>query len=89
MPKISIVIPAYNVGDYLQECLDSVRNQTFSDIEAIVVNDASPDNVGEVAAQAAAQDARIRVVTNNPNMGTHPHSHGGRRKRFRRIHVLP
>ena len=71
MPKISIVIPAYNVGDYLQECLDSVRNQTFSDIEAIVVNDASPDNVGEVAAQAAAQDARIRVVTNNPNMGTH------------------
>ena len=43
MPKISIVIPAYNVGDYLQECLDSVRNQTFSDIEAIVVNDASPD----------------------------------------------
>ena len=34
MPKISIVIPAYNVGDYLQECLDSVRNQTFSDIEA-------------------------------------------------------
>lgn len=71
MPKISIVIPAYNVGNYLQECLDSVRNQTFSDIEAIVVNDASPDNVGEVAAQAAAQDARIRVVTNNPNMGTH------------------
>ena len=45
MPKISIVIPAYNVGDYLQECLDSVRNQTFSDIEAFVVNDASPDNV--------------------------------------------
>ena len=71
MPKISIVIPAYNVGNYLQECLDSVRNQTFSAIEAIVVNDASPDNVGEVAAQAAAQDARIRVVTNNPNMGTH------------------
>ncbi|MCH4841422.1 DUF4422 domain-containing protein [Bifidobacterium pseudocatenulatum] len=71
MPKISIVIPAYNVGNYLQECLDSVRNQTFSDIEAIVVNDASPDNVGEVAAQAAAQDSRIRVVTNNPNMGTH------------------
>lgn len=71
MPKISIVIPAYNVGDYLQECLDSVRNQTFSDIEAIVVNDASPDNVGEIAAQAAAQDPRIRVITNNPNMGTH------------------
>lgn len=71
MPKISIVIPAYNVGDYLQECLDSVRNQTFSDIEAIVVNDASPDNVGEIAARAAAQDPRIRVVTNNPNMGTH------------------
>ena len=71
MPKISIVIPAYNVGDYLQECLDSVRNQTFSDIEAIVVNDASPDNVAQIAAQAAAEDPRIHVVTNNPNMGTH------------------
>ena len=71
MPKISIVIPAYNVGDYLQECLDSVRNQTFSDIEAIVVNDASPDNVGEIAARAATEDPRIRVITNNPNMGTH------------------
>ena len=71
MPKISIVIPAYNVGDYLQECLDSVRNQTFSDIEAIVVNDASPDNVAQIAAQAAAEDPRIHVVTNDPNMGTH------------------
>ena len=69
MPKISIVIPAYNVGDYLQECLDSVRNQTFSDIEAIVVNDASPDNVGEIAAQAAEQDPRIRVVSTSPSTG--------------------
>lgn len=71
MPKISIVIPAYNVGSYLQECLDSVRNQTFSDIEAIVVNDASTDDVAQIAEAAATQDPRIRVITNNPNMGTH------------------
>lgn len=71
MPKISIIIPAYNVGRYLQECLDSVRNQTFPDIEAIVVNDGSSDDTGEIAAKVAAQDSRIHVVTNNPNMGTH------------------
>ena len=71
MPKISIVIPAYNVGSYLQECLDSVRNQTFSDIEAIVVNDASTDDVAQIAEAAATQDPRIRVIANNPNMGTH------------------
>ena len=55
----------------MQECLDSVRNQTFSDIEAIVVNDASTDDVAQIAEAAATQDPRIRVIANNPNMGTH------------------
>lgn len=44
MPKISIIIPVYNVEEYLRECLDSCINQTFKDIEIIVVNDCSPDN---------------------------------------------
>lgn len=71
MPAISIIIPAYNVGPYLSECLDSVMNQTFADFEAIVVDDGSKDDTGEIARAAANKDSRIRVVTNCPNMGTH------------------
>lgn len=44
MPKISIIIPVYNTEQYLRKCLDSCTNQTFKDIEIIVVNDCSPDN---------------------------------------------
>ena len=43
-PKISVIIPVYNVEKYLSKCLDSVVNQTLKDIEIIVVNDGSPDN---------------------------------------------
>ena len=44
MPKFSIVIPVYNVEDYIKECLDSIMNQTFKDYEVIVVNDGTKDN---------------------------------------------
>ena len=44
MPAISVIIPIYNVEKYLRRCLDSVKNQTFPDWEAICVNDGSPDN---------------------------------------------
>lgn len=44
LSMISVIIPVYNVGAYLEECLDSVKNQTYTDIEAILVNDGSIDN---------------------------------------------
>ena len=47
MPKISIIVAAYNVEEYLQQCLNSLSNQTFSDFEAIIVNDASTDATAE------------------------------------------
>lgn len=49
MPKVSVVIPCYNNGQYLRECLDSVLNQTFSDFEVLVVDDGSTDNCAEIA----------------------------------------
>lgn len=44
MPKVSIIVPVYNVERYLSKCLDSLVNQTLKDIEIIIVNDSSPDN---------------------------------------------
>lgn len=62
-PKISVIIPVYNVEPYLRECLDSVVNQTLRDIEIICVNDGSTDNSGAILAEYAALDGRITVIT--------------------------
>ena len=62
MPSISIIIPMYNVEKYLRRCLDSVKNQTFTDWQAICVNDGSPDNSGEIAREYAKADKRFIVV---------------------------
>ena len=63
MPKISIIIPVYKVEAYLPACLDSVLAQTFSDWEAICVNDGSPDNCGKILSEYAQKDSRIKVIT--------------------------
>lgn len=68
MPKISVIIPIYNVEKYLRECLDSVVNQTLSDIEIICINDDSPDNSLQIVKEYAAKDNRIQVIT-KPNGG--------------------
>ncbi|WP_159063167.1 glycosyltransferase family 2 protein, partial [Streptomyces scabiei] len=60
LPRFSVIVPAYKVQAYLQECLDSVLSQSFTDLELIVVDDASPDNCGAIADEAAARDPRVR-----------------------------
>ena len=62
MPKVSVIIPVYNVGKYLRKCLDSVINQTLKDIEIICVNDGSTDNSGKILDEYAAKDKRIKVI---------------------------
>ena len=62
IPKISIIIPMYNVEKFLRRCLDSVKNQTFSDWVAICVDDGSPDKSGEIAEEYAKKDKRFIVV---------------------------
>lgn len=59
MPLISIIVPCYNQSQYLDECLQSVLHQTFTDWECIIVNDGSPDNTEEVAAKWVEKDARF------------------------------
>jgi len=63
MPQISIIIPVYKVEKYLPACLDSVLAQTFTDFEAICIDDGSPDNCGKILADYAQKDKRIRVIT--------------------------
>ncbi len=67
-PKISIIIPIYNVEKYLRECLDSVVNQTLRDIEILCVNDGSPDNSLAILEEYAAKDNRIKII-NKENGG--------------------
>ena len=61
-PYFSIIIPVYNVAPYLRECLDSVLAQTFTDWEAICVDDGSTDGSGAILDEYVAKDSRFRVV---------------------------
>lgn len=61
-PLISVIIPIYKVEKYLHKCVDSVINQTYSNLEIILVDDGSPDGCGRVCDEYAAKDSRIRVI---------------------------
>ena len=60
--KVSVIIPAYNCERYLEQCVQSVLAQTYSNIEVIIVNDGSTDSTGKVAELLKEQDNRIRVL---------------------------
>lgn len=62
MPKVSIIVPIYNVEKYLAKCLDSLVNQTLKDIEIICINDGSTDNSLEILKTYALRDSRIKII---------------------------
>lgn len=62
MPKISIVVPVYNVEAYISACVTGILNQTFRDFELILVNDGSTDSSGKMCDEFAVADNRIRVI---------------------------
>ena len=68
MPKVSILVPCYNVEKYVRQCLDSVVNQTLKDIEIICINDGSKDSTPEILQEYAAKDKRVKVIS-KPNSG--------------------
>ena len=61
-PKVSIIVPVYNVEKYLERCINSLKNQTLRDIEIILVDDSSTDSSLEICNTQAAQDSRIKVI---------------------------
>ena len=61
-PTISIIVPVYKVEAYLDRCVQSILNQTFSDFELILVDDGSPDRCGQMCDAYAQGDRRVRVI---------------------------
>ena len=68
MVKVSVIIPFYNVEDYFRECLESIINQTFDDLEIICVNDGSTDNSLKIVEEFSKYDDRIKIF-NQENKG--------------------
>lgn len=60
--KVSIVIPVYNVEQYVEECINSVEAQTYNNLEIIIVNDGSTDNSGDICLEFMKHDSRIKVI---------------------------
>jgi len=61
-PLISVIVPVYRVEAFLPRCLDSIRGQTYKNLEIILVDDGSPDNCGKICDEYAEMDSRIRVI---------------------------
>jgi len=65
---ISVIVPVYNVEEYLEECLESIKQQTFTDIEVILVNDGSTDGSREICERFCQKDSRFKLI-NQENQG--------------------
>lgn len=68
MPKVSVLVPTYNVSQYLDECMTSLINQTLDDMEFVCINDGSTDNSLEILKKYAAKDDRVKIL-DGPNGG--------------------
>lgn len=66
--KISVIVPIYNIENYIEQTIESIRNQTYENLEIILVDDGSVDRSGEIADELAQRDSRI-VVIHQPNSG--------------------
>lgn len=61
-PTVSVIVPVYNVENFLPRCFESIANQTLADMEIILVDDGSPDKAGQLCDDYAAKDSRVRVI---------------------------
>jgi glycosyltransferase involved in cell wall biosynthesis len=68
-PKVSIIVPVYNVEKYLRCCIDSILTQTFTEFECILIDDCSLDSSPQICDEYGAKDARVKVIHHETNMG--------------------
>ncbi|WP_432697896.1 alginate lyase family protein [Marinobacterium sp. YM272] len=68
-PTLSVIVPVYNSGKYLEKCLQSILDQTFEDLELLVINDGSTDDCGEIIRKLEMKDSRIKVISNERPSG--------------------
>ena len=68
-PKVSVIVPCYNVAPYIAQCLDSLINQTLLDIEIICVDDCGTDTSMDIVREFAKRDERIQIIKNDQNSG--------------------
>lgn len=69
MAKITVCVPVYNVEQYIGRCIESIQNQSFKDIEIVVINDSTPDSSMDIVKQYAAEDGRIKTFEHDVNHG--------------------
>ena len=60
--KVSVIVPAYNVEEYIENCIISIIQQTYTNIEIIIINDGSTDSTGKICDRLARADKRINVI---------------------------
>lgn len=70
MKTISVIVPIYNVEKYLERCINSIINQTYKELEIILIDDASSDDSWKICEQMARKDVRIKIYRNEENLGT-------------------
>ncbi|MEN6379639.1 MAG: glycosyltransferase family 2 protein [Methanofastidiosum sp.] len=70
VPEISVILPVYNSTKYLEECIDSILNQTFDNFELIIIDDLSTDNSREIITRKKRENNRIVFIKNKKNLGT-------------------
>ena len=62
MPMVSIIVPIYNVEKYLRECLESIKNQTYKNLEVFLIDDGSTDQSGSICDQYSTIDPRFKTI---------------------------
>lgn len=69
MSSVDVIVPCYRYGHFLRQCVESVLNQSMRNVRVLIIDDTSPDNTAEVAAELAKEDPRVTFVRHSVNKG--------------------